>query len=211
MAGLDVTAVIDWINTCAGDPRADVARTLTLLLLAPVYRGWQRVLVSPIRRLLASGWLRGIRQSPAPLLTWLPYMPGPAMCFDTISRQRSDGLALLCQKRICGRLTCGSIPGGGASRPSGAWQPWTETPTKCPDPAADCRRRRRPKAARKGAPRGRPCHAIWYVILPPTIVMSTLISFSSAGSQAKGFRSRTTRSAAIPGASVPLTPSWNVA
>ncbi|HEY3368229.1 MAG TPA: phosphotransferase [Symbiobacteriaceae bacterium] len=73
MSGTTVTAVIDWTTACAGDPRADVARTLTILLLAPVYRGWERVLFSPIRRLLAAGWLRGYTAESGPLADMAPF------------------------------------------------------------------------------------------------------------------------------------------
>lgn len=73
MDGNTVTAVIDWTNAHAGDPRADLARTLTILRLAPVHRGLQRVLFAAIRRLLAAGWLDGYTQEAGPLGDMAPF------------------------------------------------------------------------------------------------------------------------------------------
>lgn len=61
-----VTGVIDWENVRAGDPRADVARTASILWLArqsPETPRWAR----PILQLLESGWRKGYQQEVGPL------------------------------------------------------------------------------------------------------------------------------------------------
>jgi len=51
-----VSAVLDWVNVHAGDPRADVARTLTILRFAPASgTGVERA----VRRVLELGWRVG--------------------------------------------------------------------------------------------------------------------------------------------------------
>ncbi len=61
-----VTGVIDWENVRAGDPRADVARTASILWLArqsPETPRWAR----PMLQLLESGWQKGYQQEAGPL------------------------------------------------------------------------------------------------------------------------------------------------
>lgn len=61
-----VTGIIDWENARAGDPRADVARTASILWLArqsPETPRWAR----PVIQLLESGWRRGYQQEAGPL------------------------------------------------------------------------------------------------------------------------------------------------
>jgi aminoglycoside phosphotransferase (APT) family kinase protein len=58
--GRSITAVLDWTNCCAGDPRADAARTLSVLLLSPVPPGTPRVF-GLLRRVMAAAWWRGYR------------------------------------------------------------------------------------------------------------------------------------------------------
>jgi len=68
--GHRLTAVLDWINAGGGDPRADLARTVTLLRLAPAPPGPGRRLLSPLRGLLELAWRAGYRETagtfPAP-------------------------------------------------------------------------------------------------------------------------------------------------
>src|SRR5436853_495789 len=52
--GRRVTAVIDWANARAGDPRADLARTLTILRLSPVPPRFARLV-----GVLVAGWRGG--------------------------------------------------------------------------------------------------------------------------------------------------------
>jgi aminoglycoside phosphotransferase (APT) family kinase protein len=55
-----ITGVLDWANVAVGDPRADLARTVTLLRLAPTPPGKPpRPLQLVLRALLESGWRRG--------------------------------------------------------------------------------------------------------------------------------------------------------
>ena len=56
--GRGVTAVIDWTNTSAGDPRADVARTLAILLVTPVDPSTPKAF-AVLRRILAAAYLAG--------------------------------------------------------------------------------------------------------------------------------------------------------
>ena len=54
-----VACVLDWANACAGDPRADYARTLTLLRMAPIPGDASQF--ARTRRLLEMGWRLGYR------------------------------------------------------------------------------------------------------------------------------------------------------
>jgi aminoglycoside phosphotransferase (APT) family kinase protein len=57
-----VSAVLDWTNARAGDPRADLARTASILRFAPLDPGVPRPLGSLLRRLFVAGWRRGYRE-----------------------------------------------------------------------------------------------------------------------------------------------------
>jgi aminoglycoside phosphotransferase (APT) family kinase protein len=54
-----VSGVLDWENAAVGDPRADLARTWSLLRIAPEPPGLMGFLSLPVRRVLESGWRRG--------------------------------------------------------------------------------------------------------------------------------------------------------
>jgi aminoglycoside phosphotransferase (APT) family kinase protein len=56
--GRAVTAVLDWTNASAGDPRADAARALAILLVSPVDPGTPGAF-AVLRRLLAAAYLAG--------------------------------------------------------------------------------------------------------------------------------------------------------
>jgi aminoglycoside phosphotransferase (APT) family kinase protein len=58
--GHSVTGVLDWANVAIGDRRADLARTITLLRLAPTPPGTS-VLVRAMRALLEMAWRSGYR------------------------------------------------------------------------------------------------------------------------------------------------------
>ncbi|HEV8634153.1 MAG TPA: phosphotransferase [Chloroflexota bacterium] len=58
--GRAITAVLDWTNAGAGDPRADAARTLSILLLSPAPPGTPGVFAL-FRRVMAAAWSRGYR------------------------------------------------------------------------------------------------------------------------------------------------------
>ena len=61
--GARLTGVLDWANAARGDPRADLARTWSLLRVAPVPPGAPHLLVAPLRRALEAGWRRGYRET----------------------------------------------------------------------------------------------------------------------------------------------------
>jgi hypothetical protein len=65
--GRSITAVLDWANARAGDPRADVARTYTILVVEPHGPGRQSLAWSVVRRLFAWCWQQGYRQVAGPL------------------------------------------------------------------------------------------------------------------------------------------------
>ncbi|HEX5502753.1 MAG TPA: aminoglycoside phosphotransferase family protein [Thermomicrobiales bacterium] len=73
--GRRVTAVLDWANAAAGDPRADLARTVSILRLAPLLPGARRG-AALVCRLLEQGWRAGYRaltgtvRGMAPFYAW---------------------------------------------------------------------------------------------------------------------------------------------
>lgn len=67
-----VTAVLDWANARAGDRRADLARTVTILRLAPLPPGASPLLAIG-RRALERGWRGGYRQVAGPLGGMAPF------------------------------------------------------------------------------------------------------------------------------------------
>ena len=80
--GARITAVLDWTNTRAGDPRADVARTHTILRVQPLEPGPMRVPTSLVLWLLWLGWRRGYEgisgrvaeQEMAPYYAWAGHL-----------------------------------------------------------------------------------------------------------------------------------------
>jgi aminoglycoside phosphotransferase (APT) family kinase protein len=63
--GRTVTAVLDWCNVAVGDSRADLARTVTLLRLAPMPPGIPLVVQQGLRAILEAAWRRGYRERQA--------------------------------------------------------------------------------------------------------------------------------------------------
>jgi aminoglycoside phosphotransferase (APT) family kinase protein len=57
-----ISGVLDWANAAVGDPRADLARTWSLLRIAPVPPGLAHLLILAVRRALEAGWRRGYRE-----------------------------------------------------------------------------------------------------------------------------------------------------
>jgi aminoglycoside phosphotransferase (APT) family kinase protein len=76
--GSEITAIIDWVGAAAGDRRADLAITMSILNVAPIPPGPLRPLMRLARRLLASGWRHGYEETTgkldndelAPFLAW---------------------------------------------------------------------------------------------------------------------------------------------
>lgn len=62
-----ISCVLDWTNAMPGDPRADVARTWSILRLMPLTPGRPEPVTEAARRLLAAGWLRGYERVAGPL------------------------------------------------------------------------------------------------------------------------------------------------
>ena len=71
--GERVTAVIDWANARSGDPRADVARTASILRFAPLPDTLPSGRATALRRALTAAWREGYRQSGAPWRTMAPF------------------------------------------------------------------------------------------------------------------------------------------
>jgi aminoglycoside phosphotransferase (APT) family kinase protein len=86
--GHQITALIDWTNAYIGDPRADLARTYTLLRIEPFQAGSEPQEFSTLRRVFSRNWLRGYRhvlgspQDLAPFLAWA----GHALVYDRLHR-----------------------------------------------------------------------------------------------------------------------------
>lgn len=84
-----VSAVLDWTNAHAGDPRADFARTVTILRLSPPFGGTVERLA---RVLVELGWRYGYGPLPedmAPFYVWA----GTAMHHDLAGRFSQAELA----------------------------------------------------------------------------------------------------------------------
>jgi aminoglycoside phosphotransferase (APT) family kinase protein len=71
--GERVTAVLDWANARAGDPRADVARTLSILRLGPLSDGPTATAARVMRRVFEAGWRKGYEQAAGPLTDLAPF------------------------------------------------------------------------------------------------------------------------------------------
>jgi len=68
-----ISGVIDWANTRAGDPRADLARTAAILRFAPFTSGLPHVLARVVRRVLIAGWRHGYREAAGPVKGMTPF------------------------------------------------------------------------------------------------------------------------------------------
>ena len=62
VAGRELGGLLDWTNACAGDPRADLARSWSLLVSRPAGGGAKARAAALVLRLLAAGWQRGYEQ-----------------------------------------------------------------------------------------------------------------------------------------------------
>ena len=86
--GWQITAVLDWANTRMGDPRADVARTYTILMVEPYTVGRQSLFVSLMRRLMTWSWRRGYEEAAGDLsdMAWFYVWAGAVMMRDLAPR-----------------------------------------------------------------------------------------------------------------------------
>jgi aminoglycoside phosphotransferase (APT) family kinase protein len=71
--GERVTAVLDWANARGGDPRFDLARTLSILRLAPLPPSLPEKAARTMRRAFETGWRRGYEQAAGPLGNLTPF------------------------------------------------------------------------------------------------------------------------------------------
>lgn len=62
-----IAGVLDWSNAAAGDPRADVARTLSILRLAAISPWMSRMRVATVLRPFTVGYRRGYEEVSGPL------------------------------------------------------------------------------------------------------------------------------------------------
>jgi aminoglycoside phosphotransferase (APT) family kinase protein len=93
--GTRVTGVLDWTNACAGDPRADAARTVTILRVDVKGGGVSLVLERGVRRLFERGWRHGYAQAAGPLgdLTLFYAWAGAVMGRDLAHKRGPRDLA----------------------------------------------------------------------------------------------------------------------
>jgi aminoglycoside phosphotransferase (APT) family kinase protein len=86
--GRQITAVLDWANARAGDPRADIARTYTILMVEPYSPGRQPLVISLVRRLTAWSWRRGYAQVAGAQsdMAWFYAWAGAVMARDLAPR-----------------------------------------------------------------------------------------------------------------------------
>lgn len=66
VSGGRLRGLVDWTNACAGDPRADLARTWSFLAARPAGGAPKARAAAVAERLLAAGWHRGYEQVAGP-------------------------------------------------------------------------------------------------------------------------------------------------
>jgi hypothetical protein len=88
VAGGEVNGVLDWTNARGGDPRADIARTASILALAPLPVGLTGQAQRVVLRAFAFGWRRGYRRAAGPLTDMAPFYAwaGRVMEYDLAPR-----------------------------------------------------------------------------------------------------------------------------
>ena len=92
--GRNMTAVLDWANAQVGDPRADVARSFSILAIEP---SWPRLPHLTIFRLvLARAWRHGYEQAAGPLSDMALFYAwaGAVMLRDLAPRAARSGMRL---------------------------------------------------------------------------------------------------------------------
>ncbi len=70
--GTTVTGILDWAVAAAGDPRADLARTETILLAAPVPPGPLSALLNLARNVILRAWRSGYQEMAGPMPNYRP-------------------------------------------------------------------------------------------------------------------------------------------
>ncbi|HUG14682.1 MAG TPA: aminoglycoside phosphotransferase family protein [Thermomicrobiales bacterium] len=84
--GQRITAVLDWTNARAGDPRADLARSISILRLDTGE-------LSPHEQSLARQYERGLRRGYGPVSEFAPYLAWAGAFMLNDIRRRSDATA----------------------------------------------------------------------------------------------------------------------
>ncbi|HLH74152.1 MAG TPA: phosphotransferase [Chloroflexota bacterium] len=95
--GPRVTGILDWANALAGDPRADFARTTTILrLVGAGPPGPRRPFLTLALRLVEWAWRHGYQQSTGPLADLAPFYAwaGAVMLRDLSPRVGRPGIWL---------------------------------------------------------------------------------------------------------------------
>ena len=89
-----ISCILDWANAARGEPRADVARTWSILRLMPLRRNRADVATEAGLRLLAAGWLRGYQAIAGPLhdMTLFKVWAGEAMVRDLSQHVGKPGM-----------------------------------------------------------------------------------------------------------------------
>jgi aminoglycoside phosphotransferase (APT) family kinase protein len=91
--GKRITGILDWRNAHAGDPRADAARTVSILRIDTI--GKPPVQERVVRKVFEMGWRRGYEQKAGPLgdLSLFYAWAGAAMERDLVSKRAPADLA----------------------------------------------------------------------------------------------------------------------
>ena len=92
-----VSAVLDWANARIGDPRADLARTASILDFAPLLPGVPPLLETIVRRAFIAGWRHGYREVADPVGGMAPFYAwaGAVMIRDLTPRLGRPDLSWL--------------------------------------------------------------------------------------------------------------------
>jgi len=91
-----VTAVLDWVNVGAGDPRADLARTVLLLRLSDPPPGLPLAQFRPLRRAFEVAWRRGYESAARPMGDLTPFYAeaGAARLEELAARTDQPGVPI---------------------------------------------------------------------------------------------------------------------
>ena len=92
--GRQMTAVLDWANARVGDPRADAARSYSILAIDPNWPRQPHIML--FRQILARAWRRGYEQAAGPLgdMALFYAWAGAVMLRDLAPRAARSGLRL---------------------------------------------------------------------------------------------------------------------
>ena len=97
-----LSAILDWTNARAGDPRADLARTCSILHFAPLLTATSDAAEEHVRRELVAGWRHGYHAVAGPVDGMAPFLAwaGAFMVRDLAPRVGRPDLAWLTGKLL---------------------------------------------------------------------------------------------------------------